>query len=303
MNRLRAGFCKMVNPYNGKGIRISLKIENVDGIIFWTKNVGPFLKYLSEVKHRGFPFLLQYTINGYPRTLEQAVVDAPKAVDYLKKVADEFGPRVCIWRYDTIVNTSLTPREFHINNFTRLAKALEGATDEVVISFAYFYQKTLRNMKIISTISGFTWSDPDDEWKRCLAAELAQVAAAYQIRLSICSQPKFLALGCAEARCVDAVRLSDVAGRLIKARLKGNRNNCGCYESRDIGEYDTCPHGCIYCYAVQNRELAKSRYRQHDPTSESLFPIPRNGKEPSIYSKQLDLLNDTNEKNDLFVIK
>ena len=37
-----------------------------------------------------------------------------------------------------------------------------------------------------------------------------------------------------------------------------------------IGEYDTCPHGCVYCYAVQNQELAKRRFRAHDPTSEYL---------------------------------
>ena len=44
-----------------------------------------------------------------------------------------------------------------------------------------------------------------------------------------------------------------------------------CFASRDIGEYDTCPHGCVYCYAVQNRSLAQARYRQHDPESEFLF--------------------------------
>jgi Domain of unknown function (DUF1848) len=60
----------------------------------------------------------------------------------------------------------------------------------------------------------------------------------------------------------------------MKACLMGNREECGCFESRDIGEYDTCPHGCVYCYAVQNQELAKTRYKQHDPLGESLFPLP-----------------------------
>ena len=77
-----------------------------------------------------------------------------------------------------------------------------------------------------------------------------------------------------EARCVDAYRLERVSNKSIpgKSRQKGNRKECGCFASKDIGEYDTCPHGCVYCYAVQNRKLALSRYKKHDPTSEFLFP-------------------------------
>jgi hypothetical protein len=273
MNRLRAGYCKMVNPYNRRVIRVSLHQDTVEGIVFWTKNVGPFLKHLPEVKERGFPFILQHTINGYPRALEQAVVDAPRAVEHLRQVSDTFGPRVCVWRYDTIINSSLTPREYHIETFARLAKSLEGATDEVVVSFAHLYQKTLRNMEKAAKEHGFTWSDPGDEWKKTLAAELASIASAHRIRLTVCSQPQFIVPGCYEARCVDADRLADVVGSPVKACLKGNRKECGCFESRDIGEYDTCPHGCVYCYAVRNQDLAKARYRQHDPSGETLFPL------------------------------
>lgn len=263
----------MVNPYNLRVIRVSLHRDTVEGIVFWTKNVGPFLKHLAEVKERGFPFILQHTINGYPRALEQAVVNAPRAVEHLHEVSEKFGPRVCVWRYDTIINSSITPREWHVETFSRLAKSLEGATDEVVISFAHLYQKTLRNMEKAAKEHGFTWSDPGDEWKKALATELASIASAHSIRLTVCSQPQFIMPGCYEARCVDADRLADVVGSPVKACLKGNRKECGCFESRDIGEYDTCPHGCVYCYAVRNQDLARSRFKQHDPLAESLFPL------------------------------
>lgn len=289
MNRLRAGYCKMVNPYSRRVIRVSLLPESVDGIVFWTKNVGPFLKHLEEVRRRDFPFILQHTINGYPRALEQAVVESAKAIEHVKRVAETFGPRTCVWRYDTIINSSLTPRDFHLESFSRIAAALEGATDEVVISFAHFYRKTLRNMERAANESKFQWSDPSDEWKRNLATELAAAAAVHRIRLTVCSQPLFVAPGCAEARCVDARRLADLRGKPIRASLRGNRKECGCYESRDIGEYDTCPHGCVYCYAVQNQALAKSRHKQHDPLAESLFPLPDDAVEAAADDDQLGL--------------
>ena len=79
---------------------------------------------------------------------------------------------MCVWRYDTIVNSSVTPREFHIEKFSRLAGELEGATDEVVISFVHLYEKTLRNMKLAAEDNAFTWSDPSVEWKRSLVGRV-----------------------------------------------------------------------------------------------------------------------------------
>lgn len=64
INRLRAGHCKMVNPYNQKAYRVDLTQAGVDGIVFWTKNVGPFLGHLNEVAEMGYPFMVQYSING-----------------------------------------------------------------------------------------------------------------------------------------------------------------------------------------------------------------------------------------------
>jgi Domain of unknown function (DUF1848) len=114
----------------------------------------------------------------YPLPLEQAVVDADKVVEHVRMIAELYGPRVCVWRYDTVLLTSLTPRGFHLNTFARLAKDLEGATDEVVISFAHVYLKTLRNVNQAASEFGFQWSDPDAEWKRVLTTELIEIPHA-----------------------------------------------------------------------------------------------------------------------------
>jgi hypothetical protein len=274
MNRLRAGYCKMVNPWNRKQIsRVSLELADVDGIVFWTKNIAPFLPHLKEVHDLGYRFVVQHTINNYPRALEYSVVDSNRSVQHLREVAELYGPRTCVWRYDTIVVTSLTPAEFHRENFSLLCADLAGVTDEVVVSFAHLYQKTLRNMNWASEEFGFSWHDPGADEKRDLLTELVPIAKAHGMQLTVCSQPDFVVPGTGEARCIDAQRLEEVSGRPIRSELRGARKECGCFASRDIGDYDTCPHGCVYCYAVQNRNLAQRRYREHDPQSEFLYPV------------------------------
>jgi len=267
INRLRAGYCKVVNPYGRQVTRISLAREDVDGIVFWTKNLGPFLDRLREVRERGFPFIVSYSINAYPRALEVSVVDATKSVRHMKLLSEEYGPRVAVWRYDPIVFTPETPASFHLANFERLAGQLEGSTDEVVISFAQIYKKTERNLRK----AGLPWDDPPADTKREMAATLAAIAKSRGMQLSICSQHELLVPGAADARCIDADRLAGIAGAPIEAQRKAHRKACGCFQSRDIGDYDTCPHGCVYCYAVNSRSLAQAHFRQHDTAGEFLF--------------------------------
>ena len=283
-NRLRAGFCRVVNPYGGPPSRVSLLPEDVDGFVFWTKNLGPFLPRLQEVHERGSPFVVQYTINGYPRALEYAVTDADRSVEHARLVADHYGPRVVVWRYDTVVFSSVTPRDFHVSNFERLTSALAGATDEVVVSFAQIYRKSRTNMDAAAALFGFSWKDPEEDEKLSLIGELASCARARGMQLTVCSQARYLKPGIEPARCIDAVRMADVAGRPVRARQKGNRPECACYESRDIGAYDTCPHGCVYCYAVRTRALARRRYREHDSAGEFLYGPPQSTLSSTIVS-------------------
>jgi DNA repair photolyase len=65
-----------------------------------------------------------------------------------------------------------------------------------------------------------------------------------------------------------AVLFSNLAGQVVSAPIKGNSPDCACNASRDIGAYDTCPHGCTYCYAVTGPDAAKTRYAAHNPASD-----------------------------------
>jgi Domain of unknown function (DUF1848) len=305
--RLAAGSCRVANPYGGPPATVSLTPETVDGFVFWTRNAAPFAGALADVAGRAIPFVVHYTITGYPRPLEPSVTSAKQSIETLRALAKLYGPRVCVWRYDPVLLTSLTPPAWHRETFARLAAGLTGAVDEVVLSFAHIYAKTARNTARAAARYDFTWEDPPVAIKRDLLADLAAIAADHGLKATLCAQPELLGpellgpellgpellgpellgpdletSGIAPARCIDAVRLADVAhqnraARPIAARAirtKGNRPGCLCAESRDIGAYDSCPHGCVYCYAVRTPEAAKRTYRMHDPAGAAI-DLPR----------------------------
>lgn len=269
MKRLEVGHALVVNPYGGKPYTVSLMSADVDGFVFWTRNIGPLHGRLHEIASVA-PFTVQFTVTGYPRALEPGVIETETAIAQIRALANSFGPRAAVWRYDPVIETGLTPPAWHRENFARLAGMLRGHVDEVTISFAHAYATTSRNMDIAARDHGFTWCDPHEAEKRALAGDLAEIAESHDMRLTVCSQPGYTGGGAAAARCIDAARLSDIAGRDIHARVKGNRSGCLCYESRDIGAYDSCPQGCAYCYAVSSRDRAKRFLAAHDPDAETL---------------------------------
>jgi hypothetical protein len=269
LNRLRAGHCHVANPYGGGSYRVELTPEAVDGFVFWTRNLRPLLPHLEEVRQVG-PFAVQFTVTGYPRALETSVIAVSEGVAQLRELRRRFGPRAAVWRYDPIVFTGELDAEAHAAGFAALAGALAGTVDEVVLSFMHPYKKTSRNLDRAARRFGFAWRDPSLDEKQALLARLAAIARQHGIVPTLCSQPELLVPGLGEARCIDAGRLADVGQRPVAARESGNRPGCRCALSRDIGAYDTCPHGCVYCYAVADRDRALARFRAHDHEADSL---------------------------------
>lgn len=270
LNRLEAGYARTTNPFGGQVSTVPLAVDAVDGFVFWTRNLEPFFGALDVVSGKNMPFVVQYTVTGYPRPLDAATIDPERAMGHLQTVAAAFGPGVAVWRYDPIVFSSLTPPAWHRENFRRICVAMKGMVDEVVVSCAQIYRKTARNMAVAARVTDFEWWDPPAGEKRALLANLADIADAHGLRLTLCDQPELRGEGIGEARCIDAERLSRVADRPITVPKRPHRKTCGCWASRDIGAYDSCPHGCAYCYAVNSRQAAKRRFQSHDPLSEFL---------------------------------
>jgi hypothetical protein len=270
-NRLKAGFARVENPYGGKVSTVSLRRADVDGFVFWTRNITPFLGVLGEVHAQTYPFIVSHTLTGYPKALESRTADAHQMIKAMRKMAETFGPRVLVWRYDPILISSLTPPGWHLENFAALARGLRGACDEVVVSFAQIYKKTRRNLDAAAQKHGFAWQDPPAPEKRHLIAKLAEIANGEGMVLSVCCQPDLTPGGVKTARCADPERLMSLAGHVFPFKFKGTRPDCGCAESRDIGSYDSCPHGCAYCYAVGSRDGALRNFKSHDPNAEFLI--------------------------------
>ena len=275
MNRLDAGGCRMVNPYGGQIHDIDLGPAAVDGFVFWTRNPDPFRDALAEVRRRGLPFIVQMTVTGYPRALDAATIDSQAAVALMTELARDYGPSAVVWRYDPIVVSDLTPPAWHKATFARLAGALRGVVDECVVSFVHGYRKTRRNLDAAARAHGFDWRDPADDEKQDLLADLRAIAVDHGIALTLCGQPHLLVGGVLESRCIDARRLATVAGRPLAAPARPHRKTCRCAASRDIGDYDSCPHGCVYCYAVEGRDQAKQRFAGHDPNGDMLVTASR----------------------------
>ena len=250
--RLAAGYALVRNPRSGRTYRVDLTPEAVAGYVFWTRNPSPFMPVLAELER---PFAMQFTITGYGRRLEASVPAPERAVDAAHALATRYGPRCVVWRYDPI----LSPTQDHVEAAGRLAEMLRGATDECVVSFASFYRKTQRNL----TAAGFDWEEPDLDRRRQLIEAMAD--AVSPLRLTVCAQPELTGGAAGPARCIDPARLG-----LGAQPEHGNRPGCACAASRDIGAYDTCPHGCLYCYANASPKAARRRFKAHNPEAEML---------------------------------
>lgn len=63
----------------------------------------------------------------------------------------------------------------------------------------------------------------------------------------------------------DAIMLSSDLYAVKKKNNKdgGQRQFCGCIVSKDIGQYNTCPHLCEYCYANTNKDIAVANWKRY----------------------------------------
>lgn len=274
INRIRSGVVDVLSPF-GRGMSaVSLAAEDVAAIVFWTKNADPILQHLDELSTRGYPFTFLYTINNYPISLEPRVPDLGHTLQVLDKLHERFPGPVLRWRYDTIVLTETLDRKWHLRNFRGLCKVLSRYTDECIFSFCDYYKKTIRNMETFVP----DHFRPEEALCKEMAEEMAELAGERGISLESCAHDYLVSQRVAKARCIDPeflLRIVDSPERkrvLKTLRMAPSRKECGCAASFDVGAYDTCSHGCVYCYANADPVRSPGNRSRIDSGSSCLRP-------------------------------
>lgn len=278
MNRLHDGYVRWLNPFSGKPAIVSLKPEDVAAIVFWSKNYLPLMPHLDELDSRGYKTVFQFTITGLPKLFEPRVPDLPDLLNAARILCGRYSPERVLWRYDPILISDRTDIDYHIVRFREIAGGLEGITRRCYFSFAIFYPKVLRSL------GGLPIKPADIAIGEQLQIVeiLSEIAANYGIEMYSCCGDHLVNGRIKNAHCVDAELLHRLFPDSIGSfALRPTRKECGCFESKDIGAYDTCPHGCTYCYANSREAAALRYYERHDPCRDMLaVGLPCNNADP-----------------------
>lgn len=271
MNRVRAGFVRVPNPFNSRQIAtVSLDPQDVACIVFWTRDPRPLLPHLDELDGRGFRYLFHVTVTGLPQVLEPSAPRADTAVEAMRRLSQRLGPERVIWRFDPILISNLTPPERIEENFDRLSGELAGAVERVMVSFVQPYPRALSRMRRLAPQVEPFFPQGMQEKGEIMAA-LARVAASRGIEMTGCAAAKddLSPFGVGQGKCIDPALIERLWGIEVgRKKDAGQREGCGCAKSVDIGVYGTCSHGCLYCYASCSNALKSGR---HDPQGETLL--------------------------------
>jgi len=283
-NRLQAGYCKWLNPFNGRAVYVSF--ARARAVVFWTKNAAPILSLLPELDRRGLAYYFQFTVNDYEAEgLEPQVPPLAERIATFQQLAQALGKHRVIWRYDPLLLTDTLSVDHLLGRVERIGRELHPYTEKLVFSFADIagYAKVQRNLEQ----AGVRWREFDTAAMQAFAAGLTPLLHRWGIAACTCAEAvDLLSYGIGHNRCIDGELLLRIAGRdpaLLHAlhaevaldqdaiKDKGQRRACGCIVSKDIGQYNTCPHLCRYCYANATPVLVESNETRFSTDGETIL--------------------------------
>jgi len=262
-DRLRAGHLKWANPFSGTAQYVSL--AKTRAIVFWTKNPNPILPYLAELDRRGLGYYFQFTLNDYDaERLEPGVPPLTERVETFVKLSRRIGREKMIWRFDPLLLAEGLTVDRLVERVEWIGEQLHPYTDKLVIAFADIerYAKVRGRLRRL----GRGCRELSTDEMRVFAEKLLATTRSWGLTIATCAEAIDLEdLGIEKNRCIDDRLLArlfpedeellcflgpEATRHLVKD--KGQRKECGCIVSKDIGAYDTCPHLCRYCYATSS---------------------------------------------------
>lgn len=275
MNRIRAGYCTVPNPFSAGQISyVSLKSEDVQAVVFWTRNPKPLMKYLPELDRAGYRYYFQYTVIGYPASIDPKSPPLNVAVKTFRELSALIGKERVIWRYDPILFSNETSSEWHVKQISSLIEKLKSFTKRLVISFIDPYRKTKIRMEK-ERVGGFRLAP--DAFEASVYNELigwiGREAGNAGLEAQTCAEAADLEkLGIKHSKCIDDGLIRKIWGITVSGRKDpSQRKWCGCVTSKDIGVNNTCLFGCKYCYATSATKTAENNFKKHSKKSPSLI--------------------------------
>lgn len=302
----KAGYSAWTNPFNG--VRSYISYKNTRFIVFWSKNPKPLLKYLPVLERKKIGCYIQYSLNDYEAEgLEKSVPPLDERIDTFKQLVERLGKGHVIWRFDPLVLTDQISIDLLLSKIENIGDQLYGYTEKLVFSFADIlsYRKVQSNLTK-AHVNYIDWYD-HEPLMREFAERLAKLNKKWGYELATCGEKIDLTMfRVNKNHCIDddlIIRLAyndKVLMDYLKVKIepvglfgiepdaiplpgnmcathgdnsdKGQRQFCGCIKSKDIGEYNTCIHGCEYCYANASKERAIDNYKKHqtDKTKEGI---------------------------------
>jgi hypothetical protein len=267
MSRLEEGFAGVLNPFGGRKYIVPLKPQDVVCFVFWSKNFSPFLENLKVIDEMGYKFYFNYTVTALSELFENDV-ERQSAIESLKKLSKTYSPQHINWRFDPIIISSICDRNFFIKAFEELASEFEGLVERCYFSFVTKYGKVKRNFDELEKSSGVKITSCSKDFKIDLANKLSDIANRHGMQMYSCCGDYLVNDRIKKGHCIDGGVIESLFfPKGLAYKEKPTRKECGCTESTDIGTYDTCPHGCVYCYANVNKHRAVKSFVNHDKDS------------------------------------
>lgn len=262
MNRYREGFLDVRNPFQPKLVS-RIYFEDVDAILFCTKNPIPILKDISEIQK---PILFHITLTPYQKDIEPNVPPKGQIIEAIKKISSMIGKKYVYVRYDPIFLSEKYDINYHIKSFEHLCTLLDGFVEHIIISFLDDYKNVQKNKPILKN-NPFLESDYE-----AIGKNFSTIAHVYNMTIQTCCEKKNLVeYGFDKKECLSHTLAFQLTGKTNFKTWKARGNNCKCVEMVDAGVYNTCSHFCKYCYANYDEKQVEENRKNHIDTSSLLI--------------------------------
>ncbi|MCM1189652.1 MAG: DUF1848 domain-containing protein [bacterium] len=262
INRIEAQYACVRNPMNIRQIsKINLAPDIVDCIVFWSKNPKPIIGKLDALND--YMYYFQFTLNAYDRDYETNLPSLDERIQTFQTLSELIGRQRVIWRYDPIILNDRYSVSWHSAKFEYIANQLCNYTEKVTVSFIDLYTK-ISSCAREKNICELSYAQ-----KNTVAKNLSEIAHSHHLKIDTCAEAIDLsAYDIDHAHCIDDKLIAGLLGCSIDvSKDKNQRLECGCAVSIDLGLYNTCQNGCVYCYANHSADVRKRNLEAYDPNS------------------------------------